>query len=73
LKGGLFVRTLAVLQKGGRVDTESRLIKYISSKEGVKWVKIEDICDDFKSKIKPEAGTLLPAELGAILKDSGMY
>lgn len=34
---------------------------------------MEEICDDFKSKRKPEPGALLPAEHGAILKDPGVY
>ncbi|KAL8668047.1 MAG: hypothetical protein Q9202_000025 [Teloschistes flavicans] len=46
-----------------------RLIEYISSKEGVEWVKMEDICDDFKSKNQPVKGALLPAEHGAIIQN----
>ncbi|KAL8680435.1 MAG: hypothetical protein Q9186_003395 [Xanthomendoza sp. 1 TL-2023] len=46
-----------------------RLIEYIGGKEGVEWVKMEDICDDFKKKNQPAKGALLPAEHGAIAKD----
>ena len=53
--------------------TFKRLIEYISSKPGVKWVKMEDICDDFKSKFKPLKGALLPAKPGAILKDPSKF
>ncbi|KAL8852324.1 MAG: hypothetical protein Q9221_002820 [Calogaya cf. arnoldii] len=49
-----------------------RLIEYISSKEGVEWVKMEDICDDFKKKNQPVKGALLPAEHGAIAKDPSL-
>ncbi|KAL8742943.1 MAG: hypothetical protein Q9190_004648 [Brigantiaea leucoxantha] len=46
-----------------------RLIEYLNGKEGVEWVKMEDICDDFKKTSRPAKGALLPAEHGAILKD----
>lgn len=44
----------------------SRVIEYINTKEGVEWVKMEEICDTFKSKNKPPEGALLPAAPGAI-------
>ena len=47
------------------------IIEYMSSKPGVKWVKMEDICDDFKSKHKPATGALLPADHGAITRNPG--
>lgn len=48
-----------------------RLIEYISSKAGVEWVKMEDICDDFKKKNKPIEGALLPVAPGAIARNPG--
>lgn len=48
-----------------------RLIEYINTHEGVEWVKMEDICDDFKKKNQPVKGALLPAEHGAILENPG--
>ena len=45
-----------------------RLIEYISTDEGVEWVTMEEICDDFKAKKKLPKGSLIPADHGAILK-----
>ncbi|KAI9852152.1 MAG: hypothetical protein M1824_002147 [Vezdaea acicularis] len=46
-----------------------RLIEYIGAKEGVEFVTMANICDDFKSKHKPAPGALLPAQSGEILKN----
>ncbi|KAI9676824.1 MAG: hypothetical protein M1817_006663 [Caeruleum heppii] len=46
-----------------------RVIEYISKQEGVQWVTMEQICDDFKSKHPAPEGALMPAGQGAILKN----
>ena len=48
------------------------MIDYINTKEGVEWVTMEDIADDFHSKNTPPKGALLPAEPGAIFKNPGL-
>ncbi|KAK5069968.1 hypothetical protein LTR64_007852 [Lithohypha guttulata] len=44
-----------------------RLIEYINKHEGVEWMTMEQLCDDFKSKNTPSEGALMPAPAGQIL------
>lgn len=46
-----------------------RIIEHVNKHEGVQWMTMEQICDEFKSKNPYPKGALLPAERGAILKD----
>ena len=50
----------------------NRHIENINKFEGVEWVTMETICDDWKAKNKPPKGALLPAEPGAILKNRNL-
>jgi len=43
------------------------VIEYINTKEGVEWVTMEQISDEFRSKNEPPQGALMPAKDGAIL------
>jgi len=47
-----------------------RLIEHINKHEGVEWVTMEYICDDFKKKNPYPAGALLPSPPGEILTKS---
>jgi hypothetical protein len=44
-----------------------RLIEYINKHEGVEWVTMAEMVDDFKSKNEPAAGAMMPAPRGEIL------
>lgn len=46
-----------------------RIIEYINKHDGVEWVTMENICDDFKSKNVAPQGALMPAKPGAILEN----
>lgn len=48
--------------------TLRRLIEYFKKHEGVEFVTMGEICDDFKSKNAPAHGAVLPAEPGSVLK-----
>lgn len=48
-----------------------RVIEYIKTKDGVEFVTMEEICDDFKSKNTPPNGAWLPAEKDAVLSNPG--
>ena len=45
-----------------------RIIEHINKHEGVEWVTMEQMCDEFKSKNKYPQGALMPAPAGEILK-----
>lgn len=45
-----------------------RLIEHMKKHEGVEFVTMEQICDEFKAKTSPAQGAVMPAEPGAMLK-----
>jgi len=45
-----------------------KIIQHINSHEGVEWVTMGQMSDEFKSKNKPPAGARMPAEAGSILR-----
>lgn len=49
-----------------------RLIEYISKHEGVEWVTMAEMVDDFKSKNKPPEGAMLPTPVEEVLKKMGL-
>jgi hypothetical protein len=45
------------------------LIEWFKTFEGVEFMTMEQVCDDFKAKHPPEQGAILPAEAGLKLRE----
>lgn len=56
----------------GYANSVDRVIEKINQHEGVEWVTMEQICDNFKAKNQPPSGALLPAKPGAIFDDPNL-
>lgn len=50
--------------------TFQRLIEHFKKHDGVEFVTMAEIADDFKKRNQPAEGALMPAKAGAILEKS---
>lgn len=55
-----------------RADSAIRIIEKLNTMDGVEWVTMEAIADDFKSKNTAPKGAYLPAEPGAVLENKDL-
>lgn len=56
------------LERIANIVALGRLIEHFKSHEGVEFVTMAQMSDEFKSKNKPAPGALMPAAAGAMLK-----
>ena len=49
-----------------------RIIEHINKHEGVEWVRMRDIVDDFKGTTKPKEGAMLPKDAGEVMEKLGL-
>ena len=49
-----------------------RLIEHINKHEGVEWVTMAEMVDDFKKKNQPAKDAMLPASPAQVVKDKNI-
>jgi hypothetical protein len=49
-----------------------RLIEHINKHEGVEWVTMGEMCDDFKKKHQPAPGAKLPVQQEEVFRKLGI-
>lgn len=60
-----------LIRKDGNVTlTQDRLIEHFKKHEGVEFVTMAEISDDFKKRNTPAEGALMPAKAGAMLEST---